>query len=202
MTSEYQGASIVGQRYAKALISLAEEEKKIDQVAQDLNDLERMLSQSSDLSFLIRSPRVSGSALMGVMTALTEKAKLQKITGQFLGVLVQNRRLSVLSDIIVAFKQEMAVRRGEVSVNVQVAQDMSEQQQKALQTALSSSMGAKVSLKLRVVPDILGGMIVTVGSRMMDDSVRRKLEKLSFAMGVSQKTGANENKISNINEVA
>lgn len=117
------------------------------------------------------------------MGALGEKAGFQDITRKFIGVLVQNRRLYALEGILSAFRADLARRRGEVSVSVEVAQDLSEKQKKELQSALSKAVGAEVSVRVVVEPDILGGMIVTVGSRMIDDSVRRKLERLKAAVG-------------------
>ncbi len=183
MSSAGQASSVVSARYAGALAELAEEAKNIDKVAQDMADLGAMMRDSSDLAALIRSPLANQKSLAAVMAAIAEKAGFQAITRKFIGVLIQNRRLSALEGVLSAFGSELARRRGEMAVSVDVAQDLSEKQKKELQAALSKAMGADVSVRVNVEPDILGGMIVTVGSRMIDDSVRRKLERLKVAIG-------------------
>jgi len=148
-----------------------------------------MVSASADLAQTIRNPMNNQATLHNAMHALASKAKFQDITKNFLGVLVQNGRLGDVEGIIQAFNQALSKRRGAVTVDVQVAQDLSAKQKKELQAALSKAMGAEVSVNARVEPGILGGMIVTVGSHMIDDSVRRKLERLKVSMGMQ----ANEN---------
>lgn len=189
MTSSSQASSVVVQRYAKALIELADDGKNLDKVEKDLQDLSAMIQSSDDLAATIRSPLCADEALSKVMAAIAEKAKFQNVTANFFGVLVGNKRLGALPKIIEAFNNMLAQRRGAVSVDVQVAQDMSAKQQKELQEALSKAIGKDVAINARVEPGILGGMIVTVGSTMIDDSVRRKLERLKVSMGAQ----ANEN---------
>ncbi|MCC6597718.1 MAG: F0F1 ATP synthase subunit delta [Alphaproteobacteria bacterium] len=189
MSSASQASSVVSARYANAFVELTAESKNFDKVAQDLNDLAAMIENSADLSALIRSPLLNPSSLKKAMQALAEKAGFQEITQNFIGVLIQNRRISELPGIIRAFKAEVARRRGEVAVQVDVAHDLDDKQKKELQAALSTAMGADVSVRLRVEPSILGGMIVTVGSRMIDDSVRRKLERLKLAVGAGSGAG-------------
>jgi len=189
VSSSSQASSVVVQRYAKALIELADESKKLDKVEKDLQDLNAMIQASDDLAATIRSPLYADEALLKTMNALGAKAKFQDITQNFFGVLVQNRRLDALPKIIEAFNHALAKRRGAITVDVQVAQDLSAKQQKELQDALSKAIGKDVAINATVEPGILGGMIVTVGSYMIDDSVRRKLERLKVSMG----SGANEN---------
>ena len=194
MSSSQQGFSIVSQRYANALIELAEEDKKLDKVEKDLRDLAAMIKDSDALASLILSPVNSKSSLQNAVDAIASKAKLQDITKNFLGVLVQNGRLNILPSIIRMFEKAQEQRRGSISVDVQVAQDMSAKQQKDLQAALSKAIGKDVAVNARVEPGILGGMIVTVGSHMIDDSVRRKLERLSVSVGSrAGASSANEN---------
>lgn len=189
MSSARNVSSEVGRRYANALIELAKDAKNLDKVEQDLQALKAMIEGSADLAGAIRSPLIDQSAMGRAIEAISAKAGFQPITQNFLGVLVKNRRLSALNEIIAAFAHALAGRRGELTVDVQVAQDLTPAQKKDLQAALSKSMGKEVTVRATVEPSILGGMIVTVGSRMIDDSVRRKLEKLRVAIGA----GANEN---------
>lgn len=174
--------SAVTYRYATALIELAEESKIMAQVEKDLNALLVMLKESADLSALIHSPVLSAARQEAAMLAVAEKAGFQDMTKSFLGVLVRNRRLNVLPAVIGAVKDSLSARRGEIVANVQTAQALSKAQAKALQDALSKNLGSAVQLNAKIEPGILGGMIVTVGSQMIDDSVARKLERLQAAM--------------------
>lgn len=192
MTASKKASSTVSKRYASALLDLALEKKRLDKVASDLNDLQSMVAESSMLSILIHSPLVSKAQKANGLMAIAEKAGFDKLTKNFLGVLIHNGRLSALGAVIAAFEYAIAQQRGEITVNVEVAQDMSKEQQAELQKTISKAIGSDVTLKLKVEPSILGGMIVTVGSHMVDDSVARKLERLQAAMS----------RQSNINEAA
>lgn len=172
----------VTSRYALALIELAQESNKIQQVERDLNELASMIVASSDLATVISSPSLSSDQQFKAIMAIADKAKFEGLTRNFLGVLVKNRRLGVIQGITDAFRTELSRRRGEVAVEVQTAQDMSASQFEALQRAIAKGLGRDVALKAKVEPSILGGMIVTIGSKMIDDSVARKLERLKAAM--------------------
>jgi F-type H+-transporting ATPase subunit delta len=163
-------------------MDLAEEAKTLEKIEVDLANLRSMVESSADLAAFIQSPLVSRVSQESALAALAEKAQFQPLTKNFLGVLAQNRRVNKIGDVIRAFFQELSRRRGEVVVNVKTAQDMSPAQIRALQDTLSKSMGAAVIINAKVEPSILGGMIVTVGSHMIDDSVARKLERLKAAM--------------------
>lgn len=190
MSSANHASGIVSERYANALIELAEEAKKLEKVEQDLKDLQVMMKESPELLGVIRSPVLSSTVLSNAMDAIADKAKFDDVTKKFIKVLINNRRLPALGYIADAFTKALATRRGAITVEVQVAQDLTAEQKKELQDALSKAMNADVTVRAKVEPSILGGMIVTVGSRMIDDSVRRKLEKLKVAMGGT----ANQNK--------
>ena len=182
-------SSVIYSRYANALIELAEEKKVLKNVEKDLGELAAMIDDSADLASLIDSPLNDDKTQSEAIVAIAEKAKFNDITKSFLGVVALNGRLELLRGIIKAVNTALDKRRGAVTVDVQVAQDMSAKQQKALEDALSKAIGKDVAVNARVEPSILGGIIVTVGSHMIDDSVRRKLERLKVSMGSS----ANEN---------
>ncbi len=148
-----------------------------------------MIESSADLQNLIRSPAGNRESQLNALMALATKAKFQKLTKNFLGVLAQNSRVNALEGIIAAALKEISQRRGEVTAKVQTATALTATQTKALQDSISKAVGADVMLEMTTDPAILGGMIVTVGSQMIDDSVRRKLERLHTAMS----TGANQN---------
>lgn len=202
MSSSGHSSSIVALRYANALIELAEEAKNAGKVEQDLKDLQAMMAESPEFLGAIRSPVINQDSLSKALAAIADKAKFQDVTKKFLQVLVANRRLNVLDRIAQAYAQLAAKRRGEVSVDVKVAHDLSDAQKKELQAALSKAMGAEVSVRATVEPAILGGMVVTVGSRMIDNSVRRKLERLRTAIGANANQNLNiTSNSSNLSEV-
>ena len=198
MTAATQVTSVVMTRYAVSLADLADEAKISDKVEADILSLEAMIADSDHLAEVIRSPVVPKAEQMAAMLGLAEKAKFQKLTANFLGVLVQNRRLDIVGGIIIAFKREMSKRRGEVVVRLQVASPMSAKQEKDYKDSIAKALGRDVILQVEVDPQVIGGTIVTVGSCMIDDSVRRKLERLRIVLG----SETNENNQTNISEVA
>jgi F-type H+-transporting ATPase subunit delta len=148
-----------------------------------------MMKDSRELSFLVRSPSINRASQLSAITALATRAGFDQLTKNFFGVLIQNRRLSSIGGLINVAIDELATRRGEMTVKVETAQDLTPAQLKSLQEILAEGMNRKISIQARVEPSILGGMIVTAGSHMIDDSVRRKLQRLKAAMARQ----ANEN---------
>ncbi|MGN7438686.1 MAG: ATP synthase F1 subunit delta [Alcanivorax sp.] len=197
MSSSAPISSIVYTRYASALIDLAEQEKAIDKIKKDLIALEGMIQDSADLSEMIASPLISVEKQSGVIQEIVKKAKLNKLTANFLGVLVQNRRLAALPGIISVFNKIIAERSGVVEVRLETAVKLTAAQAKEFQKKIEKALGATVSIEEKVTPEIMGGVIVTIGSYMIDDSVRRKLDRL----GVALKSNANENTVQNLKEV-
>lgn len=189
MTSAPQVSSMVSKRYAGALIDLAVQNRALEAVEKDVKALESMVADSDDLKSLIRSPLFSADQQRKAIGAIAAKAKFHKLTTNFLNVLAENRRLNALEGLLKAIKQGLSEHRGEVKATVKTASALTAAQTKALQSAISKAVGSDVSLEAKTDPDILGGMIVTVGSHMIDDSVRRKLERLKNAMH----GGANQN---------
>jgi F-type H+-transporting ATPase subunit delta len=197
LTSATTASAALTARYATALIELAHDSGKIEAVERDLNQISSMLKDSADFAAFVRSPLSGRVAQLKAITAIAEKAGFDGLTKNFLGVLAQNNRLNVLKQVIEATCQEIATRRGEVTVQVQTAQDLTPAQLKNLQEILSKNMNRTVTIRAKVEPSLMGGMIVTVGSQMIDDSVRRKLERLKMAMGQQ----ANQNLTNNAEEV-
>ncbi len=182
MSTAPQASSIISIRYAAALIDLAHESKQIDKVESDIKSLDAMIANSADLRTLLKSPLIGKKDQAAAMAAIVKKAKLQTLTAKFIALIVENNRLNALDGVIQAFYKELSKRRGEVSAHVQTAAILSAKQTKALQEAISKSVGSNVLLQTSVEPGILGGMIVTVGSHMVDDSITRKLERLRVRM--------------------
>lgn len=184
-----QTSGAAARRYATALVDTAINAKSLEAVEQDLKDFEAMIAGSNDLQNLIRSPLFNRDQQAGAMAAIADKAKFNPVTKNFLQLLADNRRLNIVSAVISAVKDSIQKRRGEVSAQVQVAYPLTDEQRKALQDALSKATGRSVDINLSVNKDLIGGMIVTVGSKMIDDSVKRKLERLERAM----KSQSNQN---------
>lgn len=182
LASETTGVSGLAERYAAALFELADERRTLDEVAADLRQLQAMLQASGDFLRLIRSPVLSRSEQAKAIGALAERAGLSSLVRNFLGVIAGNRRLFAIPAIIEAFLHKLATRRGEVNAQVTAAQRLSEAQLAALNEQLRRSIGSRVAVDVHVDPGLIGGMIVRVGSRMVDGSVKGKLQRLQLAM--------------------
>jgi F-type H+-transporting ATPase subunit delta len=188
--------SLVAQRYAKALIQAAQDAKALDAVEKDSLELLAMLADSADLKTLVTSPLYKGEAQDKAMQDIAKKAKFHKITTNFFGVLAHNGRLDALEDILGAVQARLADMQGKVSASVEVAQDLTKTQITALEKSLSKSIGKAVAVDVSVNQDLLGGMVVTVGSKMFDSSVKRKLEMLKIKMSSASN---NEDNVANQN---
>jgi F-type H+-transporting ATPase subunit delta len=169
-------------RYASALFELADSAKSFDQVAQDLATFRRMLDESADLRRLIASPVVNRELQVKALMAVLDAAGISGLVRNFIGAVAQNRRARDLPAMALAYLTELARRRGETTATVTTAVALSEAQQQQLAEALRGTLGGKVSLDTRVDPDILGGLVVKVGSRLFDSSIRSKLQRLQLAM--------------------
>lgn len=176
-----QSTGLAG-RYAAALFDLADAEKALDAVAEDLAVFGRMIDASDDLQRLVRSPVISRDEQEKAVLAIADKAGMNKLTRNFVGVIAQNRRLFALTNMISAYQGILASRRGEATAEVVSAKQLSDAQMNALSDALKQAVGTKVSVDAKVDPGLLGGLIVKVGSRMVDSSLRTKLSQLRLAM--------------------
>lgn len=182
MASKAQGASGLAGRYANAIFELALENDAVDQVAQDLSDLSAMLSESEDLSKLVRSPVIAREEQGRAMTAVMDAAKISDLTKRFISVVAQNRRLFELEGMINAFQALLAEHKGEVSAEVTSAKALTQKQVDSLTASLKEAIGSDVAVEQKVDPAVLGGLIVKVGSRMVDSTLRTKLQHLQLAM--------------------
>ena len=182
MASEQTETSGVAGRYATALFDLAVEQGVIDPTANDLASLQAMIDESDDLRRLIRSPIFSRAQQCAAMDAVLEKADLSQMVRNFVAVVAQNRRLFAVEGMIRAYREFVARHRGEVTAEVVSAAPLSESQRTAVEQALKQAVGSNVTVNTEVDPDLIGGMIVRVGSRMVDSSLRTKLQRLQLAM--------------------
>lgn len=187
MGSAATESGAIAKRYAISLLELSEKSKNLESVEKDLKDLLAMLQSSDDLKNLIRNPLFTREQQSRAVLELAKKAKFTQLTGNFLGVLVTNRRLFYLKAVIKAFQTELRKLRGEVEAEIETAFALSPAQTYKLQKELSKKLGSNVTLNVKVNKDLLGGLVVTVGSRMIDNSVRRKLTLLNNAMNANEK---------------
>ena len=182
MAAEDPSVSGVSGRYATALFELARDEKSVDAVKADLDKFAAMLADSDDLKRLVRSPVFGAEAQSKALAAVLDKAGISGISANFLQVLTANRRLFVVSDVIRAFNALVAKFRGEASADVTVAEALSDKNLDALKVALKSVTGKDVALNVKVDQSIIGGLVVKLGSRMVDSSLRTKLNSIKNAM--------------------
>jgi F-type H+-transporting ATPase subunit delta len=177
-----RGASGLAARYASALFDLADERKALDETARDLSTLRALFQESDDLLRLVRSPVAGRQAQADGLQAVMERVGLSEIVRNFVGVVTDNRRLHALPGMIDAFLAELARRRGEVTADVWSAAPLSAAQLDAVSDALKRSVGQKVQVRTNVDPTLIGGLVVKVGSRLVDASVRTKLARLQSAL--------------------
>lgn len=180
--AEATGTSGLAERYAAALFDLADERGALDAVAGDLRELRLMVHESAELVRLLRSPVVSRAEQGKAVAALGERAGSSSLTRDFLGVVARNRRLFAVPAMIEAYLRKLAERRGEVTAEVTVAQPLNAAREAALAEQLRRAVGVRVTLDIRVDPGLLGGMIVKIGSRMVDASLNSRLQRLRLAM--------------------
>jgi F-type H+-transporting ATPase subunit delta len=177
-----QTVSGVPGRYASALFELAAEEKATEEVGRQLNIFQSAIDQSDDLKRVVRSPVFSAEDQVAAMTAIAGQLGIGGTALNFLKLAAKNRRLSALPDMIKAYATLLATSKGEIAGEVTSAEPLSDQQLNDLKAALKSSLGRDVALSTRVDSAVLGGLIVKVGSRMMDNSLKTKLQTLKIAM--------------------
>ena len=174
-------ASLAG-RYASALFDLASEAGTVSAVESDLDNLDAALHESAELRALIRNPEISRHQIAKVVSGLAAAMGLSDLTKNFLGVLAENRRVAELPAMIRAFHTIAAAQRGEVTAEVASAHALTDAQIATLETRLRAREGRTVKLKTRVDPDLLGGLVVTVGSKRIDGSIRTRLNTIAQAM--------------------
>lgn len=174
-------ASLQG-RYAAALFDLASEQGFVTAVEGDLDKLGEALKASPELAALIRNPKVSREDTAKAMDAVAGVLGLSPLTKNFVGVLAANRRLSALPEIVRAFGAIAAAQRGEVTAEVTSAHPLNDDQVAQLAQKLKVREGKEVKIKASVDPEILGGLVVRIGSRQIDSSIRTRLNTLANAM--------------------
>ena len=174
-------ASLAG-RYASALFDLASENGTVTAVESDLGQLATALAESSELAAVTTNPKVGRSDAQKALWGVSAILGVTELTQNFLGVLAQNRRLAELPKVIRAFRSIAAAQRGEVTAEVTSAHALTDTQLADLKARLTAREGRTVKLSTKVEPDLLGGLVVTIGSKRIDASIRTRLNSLSQAM--------------------
>ena len=174
-------ASLAG-RYALALFELARERKQLEAVGTSLAAVRQALAESDDFRALTTSPLIGRDEAVRAVAAAAEAMRLDPLTGNFLGVLAQNRRLAQLGAVIRAFTLLSARHRGEITAEITSAFPLSDDQVGAIKQNLRARTGRDIAVDMNVDPAILGGLVVKIGSEMIDGSIRTKLNTLAHAM--------------------
>jgi len=182
VAGEYPTVSGVAGRYATALFELARDEKSVDAVKADLDRFDAMIIDSADLTRLVRSPVFTADEQVKGLSALLDSSGITGTAAKFLKVLTANRRLFAVRDVIKTFRVLVARFKGEVAADVTVAEQLNDKNLDALKTALKAVTGQDVALNVKIDPAIIGGLVVKVGSRMVDSSLRTKLNSIKNAM--------------------
>ena len=182
MAGETTIVSGVAGRYATALFDLARESNAIDAVNADLNRFDALLGESADLLRLVRSPVFPADEQLQALSVVLQRAAIGGLAENFLKLVTANRRLFAVRDMVKAFRELVADHKGEATAEVTVAEQLKDEHVAALRAALKQVSGKDVDLALKVDPALLGGLVVKLGSRMVDTSLRTKLNAIRHAM--------------------
>lgn len=169
-------------RYAEALIDLADDAKSLDRVEKDLKIIAQAFKDSDDLRRMANSPIFATGDKVAAMTGIARKAKLSELTEQFIGTVAANRRAGDIPAIIRAFNEMLAFRRGSQVAKVTSAAKLTQAQVNQLKTKLKAETGRPVEIETEIDPDLLGGFVVRLGSRLFDASLKTKLEDMRLAL--------------------
>ena len=172
----------VAERYANALFELAENDRALNELENDVGRFATMHDQSDELQRFLRSPVYSAEEQVRAISAILDQAGIKSLVGNFIRVAAANRRLFAVPEMLAAFRRRLAKHRGEVTAEVTTALPLSAAHVAALKDALKASLGKDVALETQVDPALIGGLVVKVGSRMFDSSLRTKLNSLKLVM--------------------
>ena len=169
-------------RYATALFELARDANAIDPVKADLERFDALVAESADLERLVRSPVFSADEQLHALSAVLDRASIDSLAAQFLKLVTSNRRLFAVRDMVRGYRELVAVHKGETTAEVTVAEQLNDDHVAALRGALKAVSGKDVDLNITVDPAIIGGLVIKLGSRMVDSSLRTKLNSIKHAM--------------------
>lgn len=169
-------------RYATALFDLASETNAIDAVKSDLERFDALVAEIADLARLVRSPVFSADEQLRALGAVLDQAGIGGVAAKFLKLVTSNRRLFAVREMIRGYRELVALHKGEATAEVTVAEELKDEHLEALRAALKSVSGKEVDLAIKIDPAIIGGLVVKLGSRMVDTSLRTKLNAIKHAM--------------------
>ena len=175
------GNQDIARRYATAFFELAQEQSQVDQVAKDLQSVQLILEDGGFASF-IGNTTLRRAAQAEAMVAISKQLKFSPLTEKFLGTLAEKRRLQELAEIVAALQNLISGYRGEITARVTAAQALDQAQIGEIAANLKAALGKNVQVDLHIEPAIMGGLVIRVGSRIIDSSVRTKLERLHRAL--------------------
>ena len=182
MASKMISGDLVSDRYASALYDLASDSNKVDLVLKDLLSIQSLLNENKNLNFVIKSPLISSSDKLQILEKLLKKKPVNKLTLTFLYVIEKNKRFSNLLSIVTQFININSQKRGDILAEVTSADKLNEEQKNTLKEQIKIILGDKLSLNFNVDKKIIGGLVVKVGSKMIDTSLANKINKLKIAM--------------------
>ena len=182
MASQLASGDLVSDRYASALYDLAAEKKLVDSVLGDLSNLKNILKDNKELSLVVKSPLITSIDKLNIFESLLKKINANELTTTFIKVIEKNKRFSNLASIITQFININSQKRGDVIADITSADELNDDQKNNITNQLKSILGDKLSLSFDVDKNIMGGLIVKVGSKMIDTSLANKINKLKIAM--------------------
>ena len=182
MASQLSSGDLISDRYASALYDLASEKKLVDVVLDDLLFIQSMIKNNKDLKLVIKSPLIKSNDKLEILQNILKSKKPNELSLTFLKVLSKNKRFQKTVDIIAQFKNINAQKRGDVLADITSAEKLSNEQQDNIKEQLRTILGDKLSLSYKVDEQIIGGLIIKVGSKMIDTSLSNKINKLKIAM--------------------
>ena len=182
MASQLASGDLVSDRYESALYDLAAEKKLVDPVLEDLSNLKNILKDNKELSLVVKSPLITSIDKLNIFESLLKKINANELTSTFLKVIEKNKRFSNLASIITQFMNINSQKRGDVLADITSADELNDDQKNNITNQLKSILGDKLSLSFDVDKNIMGGLIVKVGSKMIDTSLANKINKLKIAM--------------------
>jgi len=180
--SQQSSTELIAERYASALFDLSSEAKCIDEVLKDLKKIQDYIEQNNDFNLLVKSPLISSNEKMNIIQKILSDNSANMLTSNFIKVISQNKRFNFLSVIIERYNTINSKKRGDVVVDIASAEVLTMKQKSSIQDQLHSILGKKLSLSFKVDNKIIGGLIVKVGSKMIDSSLDSKINKLTIAM--------------------
>ena len=182
MASKTSSGDLISERYSSALYELASDKKCVDDILDDFKKIEYVFNESSELKKVIKSPLVNSEEKLNILLKIFSQTTMNQLTTTFLKVLDNNKRIPNLLTTILQFKKINSEKRGDISADITSANELSDEEKNNITNQLKNSLGQKLSLNFDVDKTIIGGLIVKVGSKMIDTSIANKINKLRIAM--------------------